>query len=280
MEPKRVLDANEVLEDIRSGMNDAALMAKYRLSPIGFDALMRKLMELGAIRQVSAKDLLRDIRSGTTNEELMEKYELTHQALKNLFNGMMDAGIVFFKHREQVREKKRINVRDIAADIRSGASESHLMEKYGLSSRGLQSAFWKLVNSGFVTWDEILRVYPGLDESVTLQQIRSWSRVYPILSVELYEEGNAQNRGKIKDLSENGIGVIGLNAQEGERKKLVLVPDDVTDLKPFSVVGQCRWFKPGSTMEARSAGFEITWIDGDALTRLRELVELMTLTFE
>lgn len=277
---KPVVDAKEVLDDIRSGMSDAGLMAKYRLSPIGLDLLIRELMALGAIRQVSAKDLLRDIRSGKTNDELMEKYELSPQALTKLFNEMMDAGIVFFKHREQAREKKRINVRDIEADIRSGATESQLMNKYGLSSRGLQSAFWKLVDSGIVTWDELLRVYPEIDDSVTLQRVRSWTRGYPILSLVLYEEGNPQNRGKIKDLSERGFGLIGFRAQPGERKKLVLTPDDVTDVKPFSLVAECRWFKPGSASEACSAGFQITRIHGDAVTRLQELVELTTLTFE
>ena len=74
--------------------------------------------------------------------------------------------------------------------------------------------------------------------------------------------------------------MIGFRAQAGERKKLVLMPDDVTDLKPFSLVAECRWFKPGSASEACSAGFEITRIHGDAFTQLQELVDLTTLTFE
>jgi uncharacterized protein (DUF433 family) len=277
---KSVIDAKQALQDIRSGMSDSDLMEKYNLSPLGLESLIGKLVELGAIRQVSAKDLVRDIRSGVTNRQLMKKYKLNANALKKLFNEMTEAGISFFRDRQEARHKKRINVRQMVEDIRWGAAEAHLMEKHGLSSRGLQSAFWKLVRSGVLTWDELLNSYPGLDDTVTLQKMRQCPRGYPLLSIGIYEEGNPENRGWITDVSEKGMGVTGIHAQINERKSFVLVPDEFTEFKPLSLEAVCRWFNPKGEQGLCFAGFEITWIDVQSFTELQELLQSMTLVFE
>jgi hypothetical protein len=128
------------------------------------------------------------------------------------------------------------------------------MEKQGLSSRGLQSTFWKLVRSGVLTWDELLDMDPDLNDSVTFQKLREWSRRYPVLSTEVYEEENPQNRGMIKDLSEKGIGVVGVHAFINEQKWLRLIPGEFLDLQPFSLEAQCRWFRPGTEGETCAAG--------------------------
>lgn len=276
---KPVVDAKQALDDIRSGMSDAALMHKYNLSPVGLQSLIGKLVELGAVRQIRAKDLLQDIRSGATNNELMAKYNLSSQALVRLFNDMAEAGISFFRSRQDDRRKKRVDVNLMLSDIRSGASETQLMEKHGLSSRGLQSTFWKIVHAGAMTWEELLGSYPDLDDSVTLHKMRQWTRSYPILSVETHEEGNPENRGKIKDVSERGIGVTGVHAEVDEHKKLVLVPDDYLDIKPFTLEVRCRWFNAAEGDRPCHAGFEITNTEGEGFRTLHELVQLMTLTF-
>lgn len=280
MSAKTVIDAKEVLDDIRSGFSDYVLMTKYNLSPRGLDRLLKKLTQLGAIRPINAGDLLRDIRSGITNKGLMEKYKLTRGGLKKVFTEMTEAGIVFFAERGKTSNRLRINTGEIVADIRSGMTELRIMGKYGLSSRGLQSAFWKLVHSGAITWDELFSIYPNLEDSVTLQRIRKSTRNYPILSVKVYEEGNPQNKGKIKDLSDTGLGVIGIVARVGEVKTLVLVPDEFMELEPFSVQAECRWFKPDGPGGLCSAGLELTDIDTKSLEGLHELVQLMTLTFD
>lgn len=278
--PRRVIDASQVLKDIRAGMRDANLMEKYNLSPVGLASLIKKLVEVGAVREVSAKDLLRDIRSGVTNKELMSKYHLSATALRSLFNEMTDAGISFFREREEPRDKKSINVREILEDIRSAATESQLMEKYGLSSRGLQSTFWKLVHSHVLTWDELLTQYPDLDDSVTLRRIRKWTRSYPIFSIGIYEEGKQHNKGTVKDLSQVGFGTHGIRAEVRERKTLVLVPDEFMEIRPFSLEAECKWFDPGGERRACTAGFQIVGIEEDALKELEDLVQMMTLTFE
>lgn len=51
--------------------------------------------------------------------------------------------------------KKRINGVELAADIRGGMDESHLLEKYGLSHDQLQRGIGKLVSAGLLTEAEV-----------------------------------------------------------------------------------------------------------------------------
>ena len=276
---KQVVDAAQVVKDMRKGLSDSALMVKYNLSPIGLARLIKRLTAIGAVRQISARDLLRDVRAGVTNTELMSKYQLSARALRNLFHEMRDAGIVFFKERESTFGKKRISVREMVDDIGRGATELELMKKHSLSPRGLQSTFWKLVNAGVLSWDELLKLYPDLDESVTLQKVRQWTRSYPIFSIQVYEQSNPQNKGKVKDLSETGVGTTGIWTKAGNRMTLVLVPDEYMELPPMSVEVLCKWFSSGEEGRPCFAGFQIIKTNEDARVNLEELLQLMTLTF-
>lgn len=280
MVEKPIIDAKEALDDIRSGMTDSALMQKYNLSPIGLQSLIGKLVRIGALREIGAGDLLRDLRSGVTNNELMKKYELSAHALTRIFNEMTDAGISFFRERRNKHQRKKVDMTEFVSDIRAGATERRLMERHGLSSRGLQSAFWKLVRSGVMTWDELLQLYPGLEDSVTLQKMRQSTRSYPILSVEIYEEATPENRGKIKDLSEKGFGVTGLQAEVNDRKRYVIVPNELLTLRQFTLEAECKWFSPAGESRTSASGFQIIRIDEDGSEDFDELVHWMTLTFE
>ena len=50
--------------------------------------------------------------------------------------------------------KKTINVKDIPTDIKGGMDDSGLMGRYGISEKGLQSLFRKIVDVG------VLKNYP------------------------------------------------------------------------------------------------------------------------
>jgi hypothetical protein len=45
MATKRTINAKEIVNDIRSGMTDLQLMAKYTLSERGLESVLRKLLE-------------------------------------------------------------------------------------------------------------------------------------------------------------------------------------------------------------------------------------------
>ncbi len=48
---KAVVNADEVVKDINSGMSDTELRQKYRLSPVGLESLFKKLVSAGEIMQ-------------------------------------------------------------------------------------------------------------------------------------------------------------------------------------------------------------------------------------
>ena len=85
--------------------------------------------------------------------------------------------------------------------------------------------------------------------------------------------------GRIIDLSEVGVGVSGLEAQVGELKSLVVVPDEFLEAEPFSFEAKCRWSRMGDEDKICNAGFEITDISEGDYIQLLELLQLMTFSF-
>lgn len=276
---KCVINARQVVRDLRSGISKQDLMVKYRLSNRSVDKVFAKLVEIGVLRRVNVKHVLRDIRSGVTNSALMQKYQLSPKALEKLFLGMTDAGISFFRER-QANNKKRVSVREIVRDVRQGLSETELMQRHELSSRGLQSALWKLVDSGVLTWGEVLGAYADDDGSEAARRNRQWTRGYPVLSVHVLEESHPENVGKVKDLTEKGLGVTGMLAQVNEQKTLVVVPDEYLGFKSFSIGVACKWYVPPINRFPSAAGFAIIAMDKEGFEGLQEVLQLTTLLFD
>ncbi len=112
--PKLKIEAKKVLDDIRAGLDDAALMEKYNLSIKGLHSVLEKLVALKALnesyiwtgrppresgpgtpnRELSAKEVTRDIKSGMADGELMRKYKLSAKGLQNLLEQLMEAGVI------------------------------------------------------------------------------------------------------------------------------------------------------------------------------------------
>jgi len=51
--------------------------------------------------------------------------------------------------------KRKVSAKEVVSDIRSGLTDDFLMKKYGISAKGLQSLFQKLVTGRFLTHAEI-----------------------------------------------------------------------------------------------------------------------------
>jgi len=67
--------------------------------------------------------------------------------------------------------KPRIKARDAVRDIRSGMTDSGLMEKYGLSAKGLQSLFLKLLEAKALTQAELNQRRAIYHDKTLVQQI-------------------------------------------------------------------------------------------------------------
>ena len=134
--PKPKIDAKSVLDDMRAGLGDAALMQKYNLSAKGLQSLFGKLVKSGLLdashgwidrgprvptfvqapREVSAKAVVSDIRSGLTDRELMTKYRLSGTGVRNLFEQLLQAGLLKESDLDQSKPSRE-STQELGEDI-------------------------------------------------------------------------------------------------------------------------------------------------------------------
>lgn len=148
-------------------------------------------------RQIRIREALADVRSGMTDAELMVKYQLAARGLLSLFAKLVDAKLITIEEverrmpgfmgsaflsteREQDAWKIRrwkpaektgqpVNARTAVADVRSGMSDSDLMHKYKLTSRGLQNLFDQLIGAKLITKQELDQRNAAVDSTVDLK---------------------------------------------------------------------------------------------------------------
>ncbi len=179
----------------------------------------------------------------------------------------------------RARIKRKISQPQIVHDIHSGMTEAQLMEKYDLSSWGIRKFLAKLLPVGAITWEEMAILSLNSDDSVTLRDMRQYQRSYPLVSVIVYEQIKPMVKGRVVDISEKGVGVIGIPSEVGDLKTLTISPDELTVFEPFTLQAVCRWFRQGDRDIPCTAGFAITHIEDPSLERLRDLLESMTEAF-
>ncbi len=271
---KPKVSANEVLRDIRKGMDDVALMKKYRLSSKGLQSLFKKLGQAGIIRHLNAQAVVADLRAGISGDGLMKKYRLTPQGLQNLFQELDRAGLLKGSAEEDgVPEKVVINIHRIVEDIKSGLTKIQLMQKYHLSSRGLRWVSMTLIISGTIGWQEIYDNLCTTYDQLVPDKLRQTKRFPLPFDCPVYEADNPGVVGKIRDIAEKGLGILGIEANVSETKTLVIPADEFGEFARFTFDTECRWI----TKDPRGlfvAGFEICHISIGSLREFQLLLHL------
>jgi Mor family transcriptional regulator len=254
------VNAKEALEDIRAGMDDISLMKKYKLSANGLQSLFKKLGQAGIIKHVNARDVLADLRAGMSSDELMKKYSLTRRGMENLFWELNRTGVLETSpERDGVPAKVVININEIAKDVRSGLNKTQLMEKYRMSPRALRWVSATLISSGTITWQEIYDKLCTSYKDLVPDKPRAAKR-YPVLfDCNIYEADNGGVLGKVRDISEKGVGALGIEAKVGDTRTLVVPGDEFGEFATFTFDAECRWMKKDPAGEFL-AGFEISYI--------------------
>ena len=226
-------------------------------------------------RNIALREVLKDIKLGIDDAALKERYKLSEQGLKSLYDQLLESGLLEKEGEHYfIAGKRRISSAEIVTDILSGLTDLELMKKYKLSSHKLQKVFSKLVDAGTLTRQEL-----SDRDSPQSYQTDMWPRtaprVFSILSAIIYDKANPQNRGTIRDLSDEGVGTRGLTVQPDETKTLIVEPDSFLEVDPFSFQARCRWSRIADDGES-NAGFEIIFISGSDLVELQKLIQLMT----
>lgn len=131
-------------------------MSKYLLSNAGLQSLFDKLVTAGYI-------------------DLAEMLERTAAFLGtvDISESFSPVEAVKAEDRQQPSKSRaatRINAQEAARDIRSGTDDFALMQKYQLSTKGLQSLFKKLMEVGLVQQIDLDRRNLGFEHTVTLTE--------------------------------------------------------------------------------------------------------------
>lgn len=173
-------------------------------------------------------------------------------------------------------EKRHVRTGDIINDIRSGMADHELMAKYGLSVKGLQRAFEKLIELKAIAKSEIDDRFPTAADSIHFENMRELPRHFAVIPIPIHELGGyADEPGKLRDVTEKGVGVAGIKAKVGETKVFAIYPNEFVSVSPFSFKAVCRWVEERDFGDF-IAGFAITEISDDALVTLRQLISELT----
>jgi hypothetical protein len=116
---------------------------------------------------------------------------------------------------------------------------------------------------------------PASDFPGSVLERRRWSRNYVTLPIPIFEAGAPNNRGWIENISENGLGILGIQSRVGETKSLVIDAPELGFDDPLSIDALCRWRGADQNGDPLG-GYEITAIHDESLAYLRRLIRGLT----
>lgn len=253
------ISAKHILEDIRAGVDEESLLQKYQISKQTLKKLFTDLANAKFIKYLNAREIVIDIRSGMDNQALMDKYDLSPAGLQNLFKSLDRAGLLqrISVDKNHAPTKVVVNIHQILEDIRLGLAKVQLMQKYRLSPRGLRWISKTLANMGSISLKEVHDKLHITVSELFADKARQTKRYSIPFNCWVYESGNPGTIGKVRDLSENGLGIAGLNASLGDEKSLVIQGDEFGEFAGFTFEGICRWMRKDSK-GVSVTGFEIS----------------------
>jgi hypothetical protein len=270
---KTIISAKEALADIRAGMNDTALMKKYKLSVKGLQSLFKELGQAGIIRYLNVYEVIADLRTGFSNEDLMKKYKLNAHGVHCLLRELDKAGLMSgTEDHNTAPTKLTVNIRQVVLDIKSGLTKTRLMRKYHLSPRGLRWLSMTLISSGAISWQEIYDKLCTTYQELVPDKLRQTRRYTLPFDCHISTSDDLASLGKVRDISEHGLGIFGIRANVGDTKTFTIPADEFGEFAAFTFEAECRWIKkePGGFR----SGFEISHISVGNLREFQILIHL------
>ncbi len=167
--------------------------------------------------------------------------------------------------------KRKIRGKDVVNDIRTGMNTSDLMTKYQFTLKGLRTAFQKLVEANAVSKTELNDLRTLYDVSV--KGLRKLSRKQPSTPLKIYDGGDPFKSGTVKDISEKGMCVEGIQAEIGDVKSFIIRLGMFGHSPTLVFEAKCRWVeKDGTSGKTLQSGFEITNISALDFQELNRLI--------
>jgi hypothetical protein len=173
--------------------------------------------------------------------------------------------------------KRRINGRHVINDLRSGMSDLELEAKYELSPKALQSILEKLVAHNAISHSELYERSSLYKGTTDLTRIRKYRRVDLNIPVEIYDV-EASATGILRDISEKGLRVAGIESSVGQVKTLQIPVDMFMQTDPLLVIAECKWAEmKGKTTRHPVAGFEIMDLSERDRKSIKDFMGLLVL---
>jgi len=214
-----------------------------------------------------------------SDAQLMEKYDLSAKGLESLFVKLLSIQAISQKEIDRRPAAcsdtvviRQITVGELVQEIRAGVSDFELMENHGLSSKGLEKAFRTLIDAGAIKEEELRGRSQSVYDTVFIESMREMPRYYLALTVEIYDATRPGIKGKLRDITEQGVGITGIPATVGETKTLVIPTDKFSDFQRIVFDAECIWTEREGPGDRFVAGFRIASISEQALMDLKALI--------
>ena len=174
--------------------------------------------------------------------------------------------------------KHRIRGNAVARDLRAGMTDMELMVKYQLSRKALGRLFKKLLESRLIDHDDLYKVSSLYKEKVDKTTARLHARADLKVKIPIYDISSSKI-GVVRDISEKGLRVAGIEAEVGELKTFQLSIDSFIEADPLLVVAECRWVETkGKDKKYPVAGFELKDLSETDAQVLRTFVDFLILS--
>lgn len=175
-------------------------------------------------------------------------------------------------------KKRQINGKNVLDDLRSGMTELELQIKYRLSTNGLCTIYEKLVDRAAISHSELSEWSPLYSRRTLYKESRSYPRADLATRVPIYDLGTG-SVGILRDISENGMRVAGIDASVGQAKTFQIPIDMFMQADPLLIVAECKWAKAKGTMkEYVVAGFEIIDLSANDRNTLQNFISFLLLS--
>ncbi|AFM23222.1 PilZ domain-containing protein [Desulfomonile tiedjei] len=224
-----------------------------------------------------ARQILEDLREEVDEETLRNKYNLAPESLLNILLTLEEQGLIFkIDGRFIAPDMRSISAIDMVRDIQNGMDEAKLQEKYGLSLQGLASSIRLLVEGNHLTRSDLAERDLLFQEVMDPGLARESRRYYLDFDLPIFDMGTPMLRGRVNDLTEKGLGTIGIPSRPDEIKHFMINHEKFVLLKPFAFQARCRWSRQNAASGDFIAGFEISEISPEDFAELRKLCKMVT----
>lgn len=178
-------------------------------------------------------------------------------------------------------DKNHVQTKEVLADIRAGMTDGDLRDKYRLTAKGLAGLLHRLMDSGAITIGELVCRSGSNEEEefsgCTTAEFRMLGRDEIDFPLVICDAENSDFTGLVKDISDDGIRIGGLETEVDEIRTFSLRADELFQVEPILFEAKCRWVFKEGLLQVPVAGFVVTKMMEGSLKDLRDIMARLSL---